>query len=433
VDDGRAGSASNTGEGPGPAVFVRTLGCKVNRADSEQIAAALVGRGVRLVPESEASVVVINTCTVTGEADRKARKAVRHALASPGRPVVVVTGCLATLDAEGLESLGDRVVVETERDQVAAHVSRLLGVPFQPGTPPVRSGDGFRVRAGVKVEDGCDAFCAYCIVPFARGAPRSVRVDGVVDEVVRLVQAGTAEVVLTGINIGKYDSGGVGFPGLLKQVASTGVRRIRISSIEPLDVTGELLDVLADMPNLCRHLHVPLQSGSDAVLRSMRRGYTAAVYLERVNLLREALPGMSLTTDVMVGFPGESEQDAERTLALVKEIAFSRLHVFRYSQRPGTPAASMDQQVSPPDIARRAAKLRAEDARLRASYAASRCGEAAEVLVEEVSSDRDDTVATGTTGDYLRVRLEGTGLTPGDLVVVRLGSEVSGVLHADRL
>jgi MiaB-like tRNA modifying enzyme len=429
----RVTDESSTPDRAGPSVHVRTLGCKVNRVDSEQIAAALVGGGVRLVPESEATVVIVNTCTVTGEADRKARKAVRHALASPARPVVVVTGCLAALDAEGLESLGDRVVVEPEREQVAARVSALLGMAVPSIAAPVRSGEGFRIRAGVKVEDGCDAFCSYCIVPYARGVPRSVSLDRVLQEVERLNSYGTAEVVLTGINIGRYDSGGVGLAGLVEAVAATGIRRIRVSSVEPLDLTGELLDVFAATPQLCPHLHVPLQSGSDSILRAMERGYAADDYLERIAAVRTKLPGAALTTDVMAGFPGESESEFEETLALVREVGFTRLHVFRYSKREGTAAASMPSHVSPVESARRAAMLRAEDKQLRAAYAASRQDGEAEVLVEEVATDDVGAVATGTTGDYLRVRLRAGEIAPGDLVRVRLGRVESGVLISERL
>jgi threonylcarbamoyladenosine tRNA methylthiotransferase MtaB len=405
----------------------------VNRVESEQIASALLGGGVRLASEAEASVVIVNTCTVTGEADRKARKAVRHALGSAAGPVVVVTGCLAALDAEGLESLGDRVVVEPEREQVAARVCALLGMPMPSAAVPVRSGDGFRVRAGVKIEDGCDAFCSYCIVPHARGLPRSVDLRDVVREVSGLVAAGTVEVVLTGVNIGRYDSNGVGLAGLLEAVAATGIRRLRISSIEPLDLTEALLDVFAATDQLCPHLHVPLQSGSDPVLAAMERGYSSGEYLSRVAMVRERLPGVTLTTDVMAGFPGERETDADRTLALVRQVAFARLHVFRYSRREGTPAAAMTAQVSPPDTARRAAMLRAEDSRLRSAHAASRRGGEADVLIEEVTATGGEVVAIGTTRDYLRVSLSGERVSPGDLVRVRLGREQSGVLTSERL
>jgi threonylcarbamoyladenosine tRNA methylthiotransferase MtaB len=414
------------------AVSLRTLGCKVNRADSERIAAELMGCGVRLTDEAEARAIVINTCTVTGEADRKARKAVRHALELPQRPVVVVTGCLASLDAERLEALGDRVVVEADRDAVHERVAALLGAS-PGGAAAVRAGEAFRTRVAVKVEDGCDAFCAYCIVPYARGVPRSVPVEEVTADVSRLVASGTVEVVLTGINIGKYRSGAVGLPGLVESVAATGVRRIRLSSIEPLDLTGELLGVLSKTSQVCPHLHVPLQSGSDAVLAAMGRGYTAAEYVERLDAARAALPGVSITTDVMVGFPGESEADFEATRTLVSQGGLSRLHVFRYSKREGTRAAAMDHQV-PPDIsARRAATLRAEDARLRRKWARARLGQEADVLVERLVADSDGVAAIGTTGDYLTARLDGAGLSCGDLVRVRVGRELAGVVVAERL
>ena len=405
-----------------PAVFIRTLGCKVNRAESEQAAASLLARGVRLVDEDEAAVVVINTCTVTGEADRKARKAVRHAHALPHEPVVVVTGCLAALDAGGLSALGERVVVEADRERLAERVAELLGAAREVDRPAVRTGEGFRARVAIKVEDGCDAFCAYCIVPYARGVPRSVPLPGVVGEVESLVRAGTREVVLSGINIGRYRWEEAGLTQLVEAVAATGVARLRISSIEPLDLTEELLAVFAHAPSLCDHLHVPLQSGSDRVLDAMSRGYTVAEYRERIAQLRRALPDVAVTTDVMVGFPGESAEDAEHTRALVAELGFSRLHVFRYSRRQGTAAAEMCGQVDAAEIARRASVLRADDARLRAAHAASRVGQRAEVLVEEVSRGRQGMRATGTTRDYLRVTLDGEGVQPGELVGVTLVS-----------
>ncbi|MDT8433529.1 MAG: tRNA (N(6)-L-threonylcarbamoyladenosine(37)-C(2))-methylthiotransferase MtaB [Anaerosomatales bacterium] len=418
---------------PAPTVFVRTLGCKVNRTESEQIAAALIGEGAVLGPEEEASVVIINTCTVTGEADRKARKAVRHALGAASSPVVVVTGCLAALDAEGLESLGGRVVVEPDKERVGARVSALLDVQDSPRGAVVRHGEAFRIRAGVKVEDGCDAFCAYCIVPFARGTPRSVSLRNVLSEVRALVASGTAEVVLTGINIGRYSSDGRGLAGLVEAVAGTGVRRIRISSVEPLDLTEELLGVFAATPQLCRHLHVPLQSGSDAVLASMERGYTSEEYRKRIALVRDRIADVAITTDVMVGFPGESAQDFEDTLELTREIGFTRLHVFRYSKREGTAAAAMPFQVAPEESARRARVLRGQDRHLRATYAALRRGQEAELLVEEVSNGVAGRVAVGTTGDYLRASIGADDVAPGDLLRVRLGDEVCGVLVAERL
>ncbi len=415
------------------AVHVKTLGCKVNRAESEAIATGLLACGARMVDESDATVVVINTCTVTGEADRKARKAVRHALAAASRPAVLVTGCLAALDAEGIEGLGDRVIVEADREQVARRVAALTGAGEPTAAAPVRAGEGFRARVAVKVEDGCDAFCTYCIVPHARGAPRSVPVETVLSEVRALAEAGTAEVVLTGINIGRYHSDGLRLSDLIALTAETGVRRIRLSSIEPLDLTPALLEAMARTPGFCPHVHVPLQSGSDRVLRAMGRGYTSADYLDRLASVRDFVPGVAITTDVMVGFPGETDEDFAETRRVVDAAGFTRLHVFRYSKRGRTPAASMPAQVPPDVSARRAALLRGDDAELRDAHAASRQGSVSEVLVEQLSAEAAGLVASGTTEDYLAARLNGDGLNVGDVVRVCIGPASAGVVSATRL
>ena len=309
-------SADSMADGCGRVAFV-TLGCKVNQTESEAIAAELaVGSGC--APDS-ADVVVINTCTVTGEADHKARKAVRHALALPRSPIVVVTGCLATLDADGLRALGARVVVEADKQRVSARVADALrsrGVTASRADAPGASAP-FRTRAQLKVEDGCDAFCAYCIVPYARGVPRAVPVGTELAEAERLVAAGATEIVLTGINIGRYDDSGIRLPELLTRVAATGIARIRLSSIEPGDVTPELLQAALATPAFCAHLHVPLQAGSDAVLARMGRPYGTAGYAATIEAARAALPGIAISTDIIVGFPGESEAEFAETLALV--------------------------------------------------------------------------------------------------------------------
>lgn len=406
----------------GVPVAFRTLGCKVNRVESEDIAADLLGRGAVLVAEDEAAVVVVNTCTVTGEADAKARKAVRQALSAAGGPVVVVTGCLAAVDAQALEAIDERVVVEADKQRVADRVAELLDLGVGHGgvvEHPVRAGEGFRTRAMLKVEDGCDVFCAYCIVPYARGVPRSVGLGDAVAQARALVSAGVREIVLTGINLGRYrdPESGAALPALVSAIAHTGVARLRLSSIEPPDLTDELLAVLADTPAACAHLHVPLQSGSDAVLAAMRRTYTVAEYLARIDAARAALPGIAVTTDVIAGFPGETEDQAAETLAVVERVGFTKLHVFRYSARPGTPAAEMP-QVDPRVRARRAEALRDLDAVLASRFSARRVGAITEVLVEQVRGE----IAEGTTREYLKVRFEDRGAQPGDLVDVRIDS-----------
>jgi threonylcarbamoyladenosine tRNA methylthiotransferase MtaB len=416
-----------------PRVAVRTLGCKVNRTESEAIAEDLLCRGVDIAGSGEAAeVVVVNTCTVTGEADAKARKAVRRALAGAGEPAVVVTGCLAAIDPEGVRALGDRVIVEIDRSLVASRVANLLGgraaettAPPGAAVVPARSGPAFLTRVMVKVQDGCDHRCSYCIVPDARGGPRSVPASSVEARVARLADAGTAEVVLTGVNIGRYADGGTDLAGLVERLGATGIRRIRVSSIEPLDLTEGLLAALARTPPVMPHLHVPLQSGCDGTLEAMRRGYTAAEFADALRRSRAALPGLAVTTDVIVGFPGESDADFAASLAFVEACAFTKLHVFRYSRRRGTPAADMPGQIPPPVIAARAAVMRALGEGLAARHAASRVGGIADVLIESARG-----VATaGTTEDYLRIEVEGSQASPGDVVRVRLvGGDGGGLL-----
>ncbi len=407
-------------------VAFRTLGCKVNRVESDAIAAELIGRGVEIAGEEDAALIVINTCTVTGEADAKARKAVRQALAAPSHPVVVVTGCLAALDASGLRALDSRVVVEADKQRVAQRVADALaleahahaGPPLREAAARARTGEGFRTRALLKIEDGCDNFCSYCIIPYARGVPRAVPLQQVIADAGALVEAGVREIVMTGINIGRYEDAGADLTDLVRGVARTGVQRLRLSSIEPPDLTPRLLDTLARTDALCEHLHVPLQSGSDAVLRSMGRSYTADQFERLIAHARRAMPGLAVTTDVIAGFPGETEADHESSLALVARVGFAKVHVFRYSERRGTPAAQMV-QLAPEIRAARAAQLRELGERLRAAYASACQGRVAEVLVECVV----DGLALGTTRDYLRVEALAPGVLAGEVLPVRLCGE----------
>lgn len=400
-------------------VALRTLGCKVNRVESEDIAADLIGRGASVVGEETARIVVVNTCTVTGEADAKARKAVRQALAASDDAIVVVTGCLAAVDAPALAALGDRVVVEADKERVADRVAELLGMaPDARGhaaRPAARVGEPFRTRVQLKVQDGCDCFCSYCIVPYARGVPRSVPLAHIERQAADLVAAGARELVLTGINLGRYRDGGAGLPDVVRAVAAAGAARVRLSSIEPLDIDQPLLRALAETPAACAHLHVPLQSGSGPVLSAMRRGYDPATFVARVTRAFEALPGLAVTTDVIAGFPGETDADHEATVALCERVGFSKLHVFRYSARRDTPAATMPDQVPPAVRAARAAELRQLSDELARSFSAGREGTRVELLVERVS----DGVASGTTREYLHVEVPvGPDVSPGDLVEV---------------
>ena len=418
-----------------------TLGCKVNRTDSDTISGELLGRAFDIVhDQAEAEVVVINTCTVTGEADAKARKAVRHALSLPLAPLVVVTGCLVAIDASGLRELSDRVVVEEDKAAVAARVAELVGeralapVLATPDLPRAAS----TTRVLLKIDNGCDNGCTYCIVPQARGVPRAAKAARLTDDVRALVAAGTKEIVLTGINIGRYRDPGmpagasrpktrvIDLPALLEVLAATGIPRIRLSSIEPPDVTARFLHVAATHPQVMPHLHIPLQSGSDRVLHAMGRAYTTADFARILRDARAALPQLAVTTDVIVGFPGETDMEHAESLAFVEACGFAKLHVFRYSKRPGTPAADMPGQVDPRVKAARAAEMRALGARLAAARAALRVGGHAHVLIER-AKDPDPHIAQGTSEDYLHVIIAHSSARPGDLIRVRITGLVSAV------
>ncbi|HJF63778.1 MAG TPA: MiaB/RimO family radical SAM methylthiotransferase [Gordonibacter urolithinfaciens] len=419
---------------------VVNLGCKVNRVESDDAAARLAACGVE-TPEAEADLIVVNTCTVTGEAEKKTRKAVRRALRANDRARVLVTGCAAAIDAAFYEALGDRVTVvgkaqlaDAIRDWCEACSSRsaagepadLANVPAvqaegpaglsrgaargasETACAPIEQGDvapllhigsGFRNRVGVKVQDGCDNACTYCIVHVARGRATSRPADEVVRECAAYARAGAGEIVLTGINLGSYCDGGRRDPsatrlaGLLRRLLDETADlhgpgalpvRFRISSVEPRDVDDALIDLLAVADGrVCRHLHLPLQAGSSKVLREMARPYDAERFRVLVERLYAAVPELALSTDIIAGFPGETDAEFQETLALARACRFAKIHAFPYSRRAGTPAAARADQVPAEVKAARAAALRALGDELRASERARRVGTVELALVEE--------------------------------------------------
>ena len=346
---------------PSTKFHIVNLGCKVNRIEADSIHASLAGRGNAHVDEEAADLIIVNTCTVTAEADKKARKAVHRALAVNPLAEVVVTGCAAAVDADTFCAMSPRVRVMGKPE--------IMSMALAGGSKPaLRIGKDFNTRVGIKVQDGCDHACTYCIVHVARGKARSMPAADVIREARSYFEAGVREIVLAGIDIGAYRDGDIMLPQLLRMLldeadaaADPGslTARIRISSIEPLSVDNALIDVLASSGGrVCRHLHIPLQSGSARVLSDMARPYTPLDYENLVSRLKDAIPGIALSTDVIVGFPGETEDDFEDTCRLVRDAGFMRLHVFPYSMRAGTPAALRNDQI-PPEVKReRAACLR---------------------------------------------------------------------------
>ncbi|MDO4182389.1 MAG: MiaB/RimO family radical SAM methylthiotransferase [Coriobacteriia bacterium] len=368
------------------------VGCKVNRVETDQAAALLLSRGFAETPLDQASVVLVNTCTVTGEADKKTRKAVRHALRENQAAEVIVTGCAAALMPEVYACMDPRVQVVPKAELLAFLQDRYQAPAH--AQPAVRFQEGFRTRVGVKVQDGCNNACTYCIVHVARGPARSVPVEAVEREVVQLAGAGAKEIVLTGINLGTYSSEHDGctwdLAALLQQllrrtaeVPSGPSPRFRISSIEPCDIDDRLVDVMvAADGRVCRHLHLPLQSGSSKVLHEMARPYTAEDYANLVERLRAALPQLALSTDIIAGFPGETEADFAETLQLARACRFMKIHAFPYSQRTGTPAAERADQVPAAVKQHRAGQLRMLSEELRVADLSLRAGTTELALVE---------------------------------------------------
>lgn len=359
------------------------------------MATRLESAGFVLTGEAEADYIVINTCAVTGEAEAKTRKAIRHAAARPQGPLVVATGCVASLFADELAALSPNVRVVANKREVADFVIGLaeasaVGLGETDVSAPVHASvtPTGRTRPGVQVQDGCDNRCTYCIIWKARGKARSFDPDGIAREVRAAMGRGAHEVVLTGINLGDYrwgsGEGQMRLPGLLSLLLErTGVERLRLSSIEPPDVTEELVRVMAASDGrIAPFLHICLQSGCDDTLRRMARVYRTDLFRENVERAREAMPDIALGTDLIVGFPGETDGQFEESLAFCEEMRFAKMHIFRYSRRPGTPAAEFADQVPPQVMAERSRRAHELAARMRCREAARLVGKKDLVVVQ---------------------------------------------------
>ena len=386
-------------------------------AESEAIAAALLALGwTRATDAADCDVAILNTCTVTGEADAKNRKALRTLLRA-GKAAIIVTGCAVNIDTARYADVDPRISCEHDKERIPALAVRLardtaaVSTAISDQTTMERSDSGFRTRVDLKIQDGCDNACSYCIVHVARGPARSVPAATVISRARTLADAGTRELVLVGIDLAAYRDADIDLARLVTLLQEkTDIGRVRVSSVEPQSVTPTLVDVLAHSEGrLCRHLHLCLQSGSDKVLREMNRRYDADAFCALANRLHEAVPRIALSTDVIVGFPGETEDDFARTCKLVEHCGFMRLHVFRYSKRPGTPAAIRDDQVDPKIKAARSQTLIELGRRLTLSDMERRLGTIEEVVIERPG--------IGTSESYHAVACD-TALPVGALVEV---------------
>ncbi len=421
-----------------PTVAFQTLGCKVNQYETDSMWQLFKQAGYTQVPfDQKADVYVINTCTVTNTGDRKSRQMIRRAVRRNPDAVIVVTGCYAqTSPAEVMAIPGVDIVLGTQgRDKLLEYVRQ-----FQEERQPInavtdimkaREFEEFDVptvtehhRANLKIQEGCNNFCTFCIIPWARGLLRSRSPESVLKQARQLVAAGYREIVLTGIHTAGYgeDLENYSFAQLLRDLdAIEGLQRIRISSIEASQITDEVLEVFHRSDKLCRHLHVPLQAGDDTILRRMRRKYTVEQYREKIEAVRAALPGLAVTTDVIVGFPGETEEQFMNGYRFIEEIGFARLHVFPYSKRSGTPAAKMPDQV-PEEVKRnRVERLLSLSERLSLDYARQFTGQVLEVIPEQPwKSGPESGWVMGRADNYLQLAFRGTPDMFGKLVRVRL-------------
>ena len=394
-------------------VAIETHGCKLNQADSGRLAAQFSRQGFRIVPSDEpADVFVLNSCTVTHVADRKARRALRAARRRNPEATVVATGCYVQRSPGAVLALEevDIAVGNTDKETLVRQVVDWRGeapVPCAVGSDEdVLSPKIMRTRAAVKIQEGCDQVCAYCSVPKVRGRERSVRPEIIVDEINRYAAAGYREVVLTGTQLGSYgfDLPDTGLVALIRQVLTeTRVERIRVSSLQAQEISHALLDLWSDR-RLCPHFHLPLQSGSDAVLSRMRRRYTAGQYVAAIDAIRDTVPGTAITADAIVGFPGETPDDFDQTMSVSDRVGFAAMHVFPYSARPGTSAAHYGDEVQPATKAARVSALMGLAKDDAARFRNGLVGQIRPVLWEE---RRDGSARwRGLTDNYVRVECE---------------------------
>jgi threonylcarbamoyladenosine tRNA methylthiotransferase MtaB len=417
-------------------IYIKTLGCKVNSYDSQALACQLTELGYQMaVNPEEAEIMILNTCSVTHNAAREAHYIIRKMARAKEGAMIVATGCYAQTNPADLQKIDEVhfVAPNSQKEQLAATIDRLYkehaarrGHGFAPSKQGFAPGNELgaarlsltpivpgQTRAYLRIQDGCESFCSYCIIPYARGRSRSVPAHEIISEVTRLQGLGIKEIVFTGIHLGNYgkDLLAAGetqhlepLAELTRTLAESVLAdcRIRFSSIEPMEVTDTLLAVAREFQDkICAHFHMPLQSGSDRILQLMNRPYSSAAYLERCRRVREFLPLANITTDVIVGFPGETDEDFTATCRIAQLAGISKIHVFPYSVRQGTKAARMPDHLDPAVIATRARQLREQSEQTEREYAQRFSGFVVNVLWENSFDDKERRI--GRTAHYLEV------------------------------
>ncbi|MBR2406291.1 MAG: tRNA (N(6)-L-threonylcarbamoyladenosine(37)-C(2))-methylthiotransferase MtaB [Clostridia bacterium] len=426
--------------------FFHTLGCKVNQYETQAMRRLLEEQGYETAefevgqPDMGEAVLVINSCTVTGESDRKLRQLLRRCRREHPQAVLVLTGCFPQAFPADAAALPEPQIVlgNAARRELPERLAQF----YNEGQRVVAIGPHGkeyeslsicefqgRTRAFVKIEDGCDRFCSYCIIPYARGRVRSKPLEELAAEAERLAEQGYKEIVLVGINLTAYgkDTGDTICDAVEAAARPEGIRRVRLGSIEPDHLNDEVLARLAACEKLCPQFHLALQSGCDATLKRMNRHYTTAEYRDLCEKLRAAFPGCAITTDIMVGFPGETEEEFAASVAFAEKIGFSRMHCFPYSRRPGTPAAKAPNQVPNAEKMKRNKAMIAMAERSREAYESALVGETVTVLTE---TEFPDGRMGGYTDTYVPVIV--SGCAAGELVQVRITAYENGVCVGER-
>jgi len=421
-------------------VAFHTLGCKVNQCDTEAISRLFEAEGWRVVDFADkADVYVINTCTVTGLSARKSRQAIRRAKAAGRDSIVIATGCYAQTEPGEVGNIpGVDIIIGTrdrskildyvrEIERGREQVNAVCSVTEAKEYEELKAGSlREHTRAFVKIQEGCSQYCAYCIIPYARGPVRSRKPENVMAEVRELADSGFKEIVLTGIHLASYgiDIKGASLPDIIAKVHEVeGIERIRLGSIEPTTVKAEFVATAKSLKKLCPHFHISVQSGCDETLRRMNRRYTADDYRKAAGMLRENIADVALTTDVIVGFPGETDEEFEQTVKFMEEMSFARMHVFKYSPRKGTLAASFKEQVGPKVKEERSSRLLDLAARKTLEFNKKFEGRVMPVLFEQEASHMDGFV-DGLTPNYIRVVCRGGAELKGKIINVRLDKAI---------
>jgi threonylcarbamoyladenosine tRNA methylthiotransferase MtaB len=402
-------------------ISIMTLGCKVNQAESAAIEGAFRNCGFSIVDLSERpDYCIINTCTVTAKSDYQSRQLIRKAAKAGAK--VIVTGCYAQLKPDELKEIAgvDRIVSNSNKLSIVNILTN--------NTSTNTSCFSNRSRPLVKVQDGCNQVCSYCLIPKARGRSKSAPISEVIDQVLCHEAKGYQEIVLTGIHLGLYGydiEPGITLSTLIKTLLTkTNIRRIRLSSIEVTEMSDEIIELLQDA-RLCKHLHVPLQSGSDVILKGMRRPYTSLTYSQALVRILNRTNNIALGTDVIVGFPGEGDAEFKNTRALLESLPFTYIHIFPFSARSGTLAAQMPNHVGSPVRKERCNELNALNIRRKNAYLSSQIGKSLDIIIEEIHGD---STSVGKSGNYLKVEVSSNEYPAKSLVTVRIAGVVGNLL-----